>query len=89
MCLRTADELNGRFTSMQLNTEIIKTSVAEVSLNVAAMRSNVSVIMSGVNDIRTMSMQAIGHLESIVKNTKPIADISENIVKIERNTRNI
>lgn len=85
----TADELNGRFTSMQLNTEIIKTSVAEVSLNVAAMRSNVGVIMSGVNDLRTMSMQAIGHLESIVKNTKPIADISENIVKIERNTRNI
>lgn len=85
----TADELNGRFTSLQLNTEIIKTSVAEVSLNVGVMRSNVGEIMSGVNDLRTMSMQAIGHLESIVKNTKPIAEISENIVKIERNTRNI
>lgn len=85
----TADELNGRFTSLQLNAEIIKTSVAEVSLNVGAMRSNVGEIMSGVNDLRTMSMQAIGHLESIVKNTKPIVDISENIVKIERNTRNI
>lgn len=85
----TADELNGRFTSLQLNTEIIKTSVAEVSLNVGVMRSNVGEIMGGVNDLRTMSMQAIGHLESIVKNTKPIADISENIVKIERNTRNI
>ena len=85
----SADELNGRFASLQINTELIKLSVSEISLDTSHIRDGVGSVMLAVNDIRTMSMQALGYLESIVKNTKPIADISENIQKIEKNTRSL
>lgn len=85
----TADELNGRFASLQMNTEIIKTSLSDVAANIAASRASLSGINLNIADIRTLSIQAVSQLESIAKNTRPISEMSDKLDKIEKNTRNI
>lgn len=75
MSQQTADELNGRFTALQLAAEGIRGNVAGMSQNIEAMMN--------------LSLESVGHLEDISRNTHQLYSMNERLAKIEANTRNI
>lgn len=75
MSQETADELNGRFTALQLAAEGIRGHVAGISQNIEAMMN--------------LSLEGVGHLEDISRNTHQLYSINERLAKIEANTRNL
>ena len=85
----TADELNGRFTALQMSGEAIKNAMLDVQMGFNVIRPVIPIISTNIGDIRNLSIIAIDLLEMLVKQTKPIADINTNIERIERNTRKL
>lgn len=83
------DELNGRFTAMQLNSEATKVTLLTISDDVRGIRSQVIAGCENMEEIRNLSLLAVGHLETIAKNTKELFEMNERLGKIERNTRKI
>ena len=85
----TASELNGRFTAMQLNSEQIKVSVLDIGVDVKTIRGHIQANSAALDEIRNVSVLALGHLEDISRNTYELFEINERLGKIEKNTRNL
>lgn len=85
----TASELNGRFTAVQLNTEQTKVSVLDIGLDVKGIRGHIQANRAALDEIRNISVLALGHLEDISRNTHELFEMNERLGKIERNTRNL
>ena len=83
------DELNGRFTAVQMNTENIKSNLQMLVENANNNRADIANINSNMTELQTLSLIAVDHLESISKNTHELYEMNERLDKIERNTRNI
>lgn len=78
----TANELNGRFTALQINSEIlVQNSIQGVSL--------LQVGNTTLLEIRNFHLQEVGYLEDIAKQTKPLLDFGEKLDQIQRNTANL
>lgn len=75
MSQETADELNGRFTAIQVAAESVRGHVAEMNQSVSA--------------ILNLGVIGVGHLEDISRNTHQLYAIADRLGEIERNTRNI
>lgn len=89
----SADELNGRFTAIQMDSAAMRADVA-ASRN-ALENINTMLLPAGVNiaqtkqyvdEIRGMSLIAIDHLETISKNTHELFQMNERLGKIEKYT---
>lgn len=83
------DELSGRFTAIQLNSEVSKVALLSVAEDVKAVRMQVLVNMENLAEIKEISLLAIGHLETISKNTHELFEMNERLDKIEKNTRKL
>lgn len=85
----SADELNGRFTALQMAGEAIKTTTADINelLKAAAARS--AVTASAVDEIRGLTLLAVDHLEAIRKHTANLQEMNERLGKIEKYTSRI
>lgn len=83
------DELNGRFTALQVNSELSKVTLMTIGDDVKAIRSQAMTTRENMGEIRNLSLIAVGHLETIAKNTKELFEMNERLGKIERNTRKI
>lgn len=83
------DELNGRFTALQVNSELSKVTLMTIGDDVKAIRSQAMTTRENIGEIRNLSLIAVGHLETISKNTKELFEMNERLGKIERNTRKI
>ncbi len=82
----TGDELNGRFTALQISNE----TIAQNSLVQSGYLLSIKDLMSGsgsvLTDIRDMHAIEASYLEDIAKHTKPIPVMVETLDKIQRNT---
>lgn len=85
----SADELNGRFTALQMAGEAIKTTIADINelLKAAATRS--AVTASAVDEIRGLTLLAVDHLDAIRKHTANLQEMNERLGKIEKYTSRI
>lgn len=85
----SADELNGRFTALQMAGEAIKAATADINelLKAAAARS--AVTASAVDEIRGLTLIAVDHLEAIRKHTSNLQKMNERLEKIEKYTSRI
>lgn len=83
------DELNGRFTAIQLNSEANKITLITISDDVKIIRLQVIANRENMEEIRNLALLAVGHLETIAKNTKQLFEMNERLGKIEKNTRKL
>lgn len=83
------DELNGRFTAVQMDTSAIRELMVSVNADFASVRLSAGEIKQHTDEIRNLSLLAIDHLETISKNTFELFEINERLGKIEKNTRNL
>lgn len=81
------DELNGRFTAIQMNSETIKDSILSMQDDFKAIRVTVQANRSDFSEMRNLALLSVGHLEAISKNTHELYSMNEKLDKIERNTR--
>lgn len=78
------DELNGRFTAIQLNSEANKITLITISDDVKIIRLQVIANRENMEEIRNLALLAVGHLETIAKNTKQLFEMNERLGKIEK-----
>lgn len=83
------DELNGRFTAIQLNSEANKITLITISDDVKAIRLQIIADREHMEEIRNLTLLAVGYLETIAKNTKELFEMNERLGKIEKNTRKL
>lgn len=92
----TADELNGRFTAIQMDSSAIRSLVQQIAANsnvgsttMTAINSSTAVIRDNIEEMRNLSLIGIDHLETISKNTHELYEMNDRLAKIEKNTRQI
>lgn len=89
MSQETGEELNGRFTALQISNEEIKNSMLFVlgslsSLCTAASDGNIL-----LTEMRNLAIMSNGHLEDIAKYTKLMLGFGDKLDNIDRNTQRI
>ncbi len=85
----SVDELNGRFTAIQLNSEANKITLITISDDVKAIRLQIIADREHMEEIRNLALLAVGYLDTIAKNTKELFEMNERLGKIEKNTRKL
>lgn len=83
------DELNGRFTAIQLDTSAMRELVTTCNANISSLRMSADTIRQHTDEIRNLSLLAIDHLEAISRNTNQLYEMNERLGKIEKNTRSL
>ena len=83
------DELNGRFTAIQMDTSSIRETLSDIKLSMNFLNLSSSAIKQSLDEVRNISLLAIDHLEAISKNTHELYEINQRLGKIEKNTRKI
>lgn len=83
------DELNGRFTAIQMDTSSIRETLSDIQLSMSSLHLSASAIKQNTEEIRNISLLAIDHLEAISKNTHELYEMNQRLGKIEKNTRKI
>lgn len=83
------DELNGRFTAIQMDTSSIRETLSDIQLSMSSLHLSASIIKQNTDEIRNISLLAIDHLEAISKNTHELYEMNQRLGKIEKNTRKI
>lgn len=78
----TANELNGRFTALQMSNEQINVSAKEILVQATEVRENMEALQS-------IGLQSLNHLEAIARNTNELYEMNERLARIESNTSNI
>lgn len=78
------DELNGRFLAVQLNSEQCKITLITISDDVKAIRLQVIANKQNLEEIKNLALLAVGHLETIAKNTKELFEMNIRLGKIEK-----
>lgn len=83
------DELNGRFTAVQMDTSVIRETLSGIGATMAAMNLSAVESKATLDEIRTISLLAIDHLEAISKNTHELYEMNDLLGKIEKYTRKL
>lgn len=83
------DELNGRFTAIQMDTSAIRETLAGINAAMMSMSFTSDEIRRHTDEIRNISLIAIDYLETISKNTNELYEMNDRLGKIEKNTRKL
>ena len=83
------DELNGRFTAIQIDTNIIRESLLGITERMSTINLSTTEIKQHTDEIRNIALMAIDYLERITKNTNELPEMNARLDKIEKNTRKL
>ena len=89
MSQETGDELNGRFTALQISNEEIKNSMFFVMGNLSSLCTNTSNGNILLTEMRNLAVMSNGHLEDIAKYTKVLLGFGEKLDNIAYNTQSL
>lgn len=89
MSQETGDELNGRFTALQISNEEIKNSMVFVLGNLSSLCINTSNGNLLLTEMRNLAVMSNGHLEDIAKYTKVLLGFGEKLDNIAYNTKSL
>jgi hypothetical protein len=89
MSQETGDELNGRFTSIQMDMGVVKTNTIEINENLRSVAARAAEQAAAIEEIRGLQLLAIDHLQNISKNTHELYEMNERLQKIEKYTSRI
>lgn len=82
----TADELNGRFTALQMSGVAIENTLALMLNDTTATRTAAFLIREQCDELLNVNMLQLTELEAISKNTKELYTMNQRLEKIEQNT---
>lgn len=85
----TGEELNGRFTALQVSNEEIKSQMINVVVGIGSLVSISTEGNATLDNILNQHVITNGYLEDIVKYTKPILELGSKLDKIVDNTKNM
>ena len=85
----TGEELNGRFTALQVSSEEIKSQMINVVVGIGSLVSISTEGNATLGNILNQHVITNGYLEDIVKYTKPILELGSKLDKIVDNTKNM
>lgn len=89
MSQETGDELNGRFTALQVSNEEIKNSMFFIMGNLSSLCTNTSNGNILLSEMRNLAVMSNGHLEDIAKYTKVLLGFGEKLDNIAYNTKSL
>lgn len=85
----TAEELNGRFTALQMSNETIKMATIDIQADVKGILTRIALVSANMEEVRGIALIAIDYLESISKHTSHLPQMNERLRKIEDYTSRI
>lgn len=85
----SADELNGRFTALQIAGEEIKNQMIAVVMGINSLTSISSIGNEVLNNILTQHVITNSYLDDITKYTKLLNDIKADISEVRVNTKGL
>lgn len=83
------DELSGRAAAIHTSGEMRRELLLGIGFDTQAIRAQLAASHENAAEIRELSLLAVGHLETIARNTGELKEMNERLDQIERNTRRI
>ena len=85
----TANELNGRFTALQMYGAEMVSIGSQMQADIAVMRISNQQAIDHLLALRDISLSGIDYLAKIERNTSKLYSVDERLAKIEENTRGL
>lgn len=85
----TGDELNGRFTALQMSGERSAVSLAFLQADLTDVRKTSLLAAEYTLELRDISLSGLDQLTKIAKNTNELYVMNDRLNKIEENTRGL
>lgn len=82
-------ELSGRAAAIHTSGEMRRELLLNIGIDVAALRAELAASTESTAEMRELQLIAVGHLETIARNTNELYEMNERLDKIERNTRGL
>ena len=82
-------ELNGRAAAIHTSGEMRRELLLNIGVDVAELKSQAAASAANSAEMRELQLIAVGHLETIARNTNELYEMNERLDKIERNTRGL
>lgn len=85
----SVEELSGRAAAIHTSGEMRRTLLAGIQFDTAAIRAQIAANHETAQEMRSLQLLAVGHLETIARNTRELYEMNNRLAKIEQNTRNL
>lgn len=85
----SVDELNGRFTGIQMSVEAIKSQTGVIIDLARSQRLDVATMRQHTEELRGLALSSINHLADISRNTYQLHEMNERLGLIEKHTRKL
>lgn len=82
-------ELSGRAAAIHTSGEMRRQLLLDIGIDVSELKAKVAASAENTSEIRELQLIAVGHLETIARNTGELYSMNERLDKIERNTRGL
>lgn len=96
MSQESADELNGRFTALQMIGEEMRAMLVqqsplfvEMALNMDTVRLHTQDISTDLSEMKDLALTSMNHLSAIEKNTKHLQFMRDDLSKIKEKVNNL
>ena len=83
------NELSGRAAAIHTSGEMRRELLMGIKVDMEGIREQIAQGQQANAEIRNLQLLAVGHLETIAKNTNELYEMNQRLDKIERNTRNL
>lgn len=83
------NELSGRATAIHISGEMRRQLLINIGVDVAELKAQVAASAENSAEMRELQLIAVGHLETIARNTNELYEMNERLDQIERNTRRL
>lgn len=82
-------ELSGRAAAIHTSGEMRRELLLNIGVDVAELKAQAAASAANSAEMRELQLIAVGHLETIARNTNELYEMNERLDKIERNTRGL
>lgn len=82
-------ELSGRAAAIHTSGEMRRELLLNIGVDVAELKAQAAASAANIAEMRELQLIAVGHLETIARNTNELYEMNERLDKIERNTRGL
>ncbi len=82
-------ELSGRAAAIHTSGEMRRELLLNIGIDLSALKAQVAASAEHTEEMRGLQLIAVGHLETIARNTNELYEMNERLDKIERNTRGL
>lgn len=82
-------ELSGRAAAIHTSGEMRRQLLLNIGVDVAELKAQAAASAANSAEMRELQLIAVGHLETIARNTNELYEMNERLEQIERNTRGL